>query len=317
MSAVSYSLLICDSALVSAFMLADMLKYSMMEIRTLKPEHYPEALKEIPSPPEEIYYAGELINGEDTIFLGVVGTRKFSNYGKDACEKIIGGLAGYNIVIVSGLALGIDSIAHRAALDSGLRTIAIPGSGLADKVLHPHSNLKLAQEIVENGGCLMSEFPPDYPAGLHTFPQRNRIIAGLSRAVLVIEAPEKSGALITSAFALDFNRDVFAVPGSIFNENSKGTNRLIRMGATPITGAEDILDAFELAQPGENLKINLEDGSFSPLEKEILSALLEPIAKDDLIRKIGRPAPEINSALTMMQLNGIIKESGGEIRRNI
>lgn len=283
-----------------------------MEIKTLKPQKFPFFLKEIPSLPKELYLVGEL-PPEDKIYLAVVGTRKFSNYGKEVCEKIIFGLKGYNFVIVSGLALGIDSIAHWLAMENNLPTVAIPGSGLNDKVLHPHSNLKLAKQIVEAGGCLLSEFPPDYPAGLHTFPQRNRIIAGISRGTLIIEAPERSGALITAGFALDFNRDVFAVPGSIFNENSKGTNKLIKMGAIPVMSAEDILDAFDIPYEGKNLKLNLP--SLSPLEQKIIEVLIDPMPKDALIRKLNLAAHEINPILTMMQLNGIIKESGGEVYR--
>ncbi len=286
-----------------------------MEIKKIKSENYPYLLKQIPSPPKEFYIKGSMPS-EELNYLAVVGTRRFSNYGKDVCEKLIAGLAGYNFVIVSGLALGIDAIAHAAALRAGIPTIAVPGSGLSDNVLHPRSHLKLSKEIVEAGGCLLSEFPPDYPAGLHTFPQRNRIIAGLTTATLVIEAPEKSGALITSKFALDFNRDVMAVPGSIFNENSKGTNGLIKRGAIPITCVDDILDAFDIAREGENLKLNFSD-NLSDLEKEIIIALNEPMPKDSLIRKIGKPATLINPALTMMQINGLIQESGAEIRKNI
>jgi DNA processing protein len=289
-----------------------------MEIKKVNPEDFPKLLKEIPSPPKEIYVVGNYPN-ENSHFLAVVGTRKFSNYGKDVCEKLIAGLAGHNFVIVSGLALGIDAIAHSTALRAGIPTVAVPGSGLSDKVIHPHSHLKLSKEIVDAGGCLLSEFPPDYPAGLHTFPQRNRIIAGLTTATLVIEAPNKSGALITSKFALDFNRDVMAVPGPIFNENSKGTNGLIRRGAIPITCAEDILDAFDVVidLPGQNLKLDFSTQGFSEIEKEILENLREPTSKDDLIRKLGKPATLVNPALTMMQINGFIKESGGEIFKNI
>lgn len=280
-----------------------------MEPKVLKPKQFPKLLSEIPSLPKELYLIGDL-PPEKFFYLAVVGTRRFSNYGKEACERIIGGLAGYNFVIVSGLAIGIDSIAHRAALQNKLLTIAVPGSGLNDSVLHPHSNRRLAKEIVQANGCLVSEFPPKMPAGLHTFPQRNRIIAGLCSGVLIIEAPEKSGALITARFALDFNRDVFAVPGSIFNENSVGTNRLIKMGAIPVMSADDILEAYGIEVESKNLQFN-----FSPLEEKVLSVLSEPTQKDELIRKLGMPAQEINPILTMMQINGIIKESGGEIYR--
>ncbi|MEK7575545.1 MAG: DNA-processing protein DprA [Patescibacteria group bacterium] len=290
-----------------------------MERKVLKLEQFPRLLQEIPSPPKELYVIGELPpenspNSEaGKIWLAVVGTRRFSTYGKEACERIIRGLRGYNFVIVSGLALGIDSIAHRAAITNNLPTIAVPGSGLDNNVLHPHSHKKLAEEIVRSGGALVSEFPWDMPAGVYTFPQRNRIIAGLCKGTLIIEAPEKSGALITANFSLEFNREVFSVPGSIFNENSKGTNKLIKMGAIPVTSADDILDAFDIPRQGDNLKLNLPN--LSSLEQKILEALIEPIAKDDLIRKLGLPAPEINSTLTIMQINGIIKQSGGEIYR--
>lgn len=287
-----------------------------MQRKVLKPNQFPKLLQEIHKPPKELYVIGELPSPEDFIYLGVVGTRKFSNYGKEACEKIINGLRGYNFVIVSGLALGIDSIAHRVAIENNLPTIAIPGSGLDEKVLHPHSHIMLARKIIESGGALVSEFPWDMPAGVHTFPQRNRIIAGLCQGTLVIEAPEKSGALITANFSLDFNRDVFAVPGPIFNENSKGTNKLIKMGATPISSAEDILEAFNIVADNGNLKFNLQTSNLSDLseiEQKIISCLTEPIAKDDLIRKLNLSSAEISSALTMMQLNNIIKESNGEI----
>jgi DNA processing protein len=283
-----------------------------MERRVLKLHQFPKLLQEIPSPPKELYVIGEL-PPEDKIWLAVVGTRRFSNYGKEACERIIGGLKRYDFAIVSGLALGIDSIAHRSAIANNLPTIAVPGSGLDEKVLHPHSHKRLAEEIVRSGGTLISEFPWDMPAGVHTFPQRNRIIAGISRGTLIIEAPERSGALITAHFALDFNREVFSVPGSIFNENSKGTNKLIKMGAIPVMSADDILDAFDIPMQGDNLKLNLPN--LSSLEQKILETLIEPISKDDLIRKLGLPATEINSTLTIMQINGIIKQSGGEIFR--
>jgi len=284
-----------------------------MEIKELKPSRFPERLREIPSPPEKLWISGEL-PPEDFFYLAIVGTRKYSSYGEEVCERIISGLKNYNFVIISGLAIGIDSIAHKLALENNLKTIAVPGSGLDFSVLHPHSNRPLAKKIVESGGCLISEFPPKMPAGLHTFPQRNRIIAGLSKAVLIIEAPEKSGALITARFALDFNRDVLAVPGSIFNENSKGTNQLIKMGAVPVTSSEDILEIFNINTSSDS---NAKLFALSPLEEKILLALDCPMSKDDLIRKLDMSAYEINPALTMMQINGLIKERDGEIYKII
>src|SRR3989344_2130846 len=271
-----------------------------MQRKILKPKDFPVLLKQIPDPPELLYMEGEL-PPEDAIYLAVVGARRFTTYGKEACEKII-----------SGLAIGIDGIAHKAALKSGLKTIAIPGSGLDDKVLHPHSNLKLSKEIKESGGCLISELDWGMPAGVHTFPSRNRIIAGMSHAVLVIEAAEKSGTLITADLATQYNRDVFAVPGSIFSQNSTGTNRLIKAGAALITSAEDIFDAFGLPREKENLKLNLD---FTPAEEKIYSLLVEPIEKDELVRKSGLPPAKANATVSMMILNGLIKESGGEIFR--
>ena len=213
-----------------------------MKQRTLKQSELPERLLEIPQPPKEIYIEGTFPVGDDLKFLAVVGSRKHTNYGKDACEKLIAGLKGYPVVIVSGLALGIDSVAHRAALDNGLKTIAIPGSGLDRHAIHPQTNVGLAERILKNGGCLLSEYKPDFRATLWSFPQRNRIMAGLSHAVLVIEEEEKSGTLITARLATDYNRDVLTLPGSIFSKSSNGTNMLLRMGATPIRHSADILE---------------------------------------------------------------------------
>ena len=284
-----------------------------MQRKILKPKDFPALLKQIPDPPKLLYIEGEL-PPDDAIYLAVVGARKFTTYGKEACEKIIGGLNNKNrqIVIVSGLAIGIDGIAHKTALKNGLKTIAIPGSGLDSNVLHPSSNLKLSKEILENGGCLISELDWGMPAGMHTFPSRNRIIAGMSHATLVIEAAEKSGTLITADLATQYNRDVFAVPGSIFSQNSTGTNKLIKAGAAVITSAEDIFDAFGLPKEKENLKLNL---FLEPNEEKIYSLLVEPIDRDELLRNSGLPSAKANAVISMMVIKGLIKESGGEVFR--
>jgi DNA processing protein len=277
------------------------------KIKILSKNEFPRLLQETPFPPEILYMRGELPD-ENLIHLGVVGTRRCSNYGKEACERIVSGLAEYKIVIVSGLAIGIDAIAHKTAVLNNAKTIAVLGSGLKDEVFYPRQNFRLAQEIIEKGGCVISEYPYAMKAALHTFPQRNRIVAGLSRGVFVIEAPEKSGALITANFALDYNRDVFALVGSIFSANSVGTNNLIKAGAIPVTSGEDILREFGISVEETKREIIL-----SPLEEKIVSALTEPMPRDELIRKLGLPAKEINPALSILEIRGIIKESGGEI----
>lgn len=289
----------------------------MNPIRILTPEEYPYALKEIPEPPKMLSIVGKL-PPEDALWLAIVGSRRFTSYGKEVCEKIIGELAGENIVIVSGLALGIDGIAHEAALRAGLATVAIPGSGLSEDVLYPRAHLALARRIVLKGGALLSEFPHDFRATPFSFPQRNRLMAGITRGTLIIEAGERSGTLITARLALDYNRDVFVVPASIFSRNSAGSNRLLRQGATPVTCGADILEQWgintELKVESEKLKIFDE---CSEEEKRILSLLNEPLQKDELLRALGMPVHEINALLSALEIKGLIKETGGEIRFDI
>lgn len=287
----------------------------MDDIRKLKPEEFPKPLLEIPQPPKTLYIRGKLPS-EELIHLAVVGSRKYTSYGKDICEKLIKGLKGYPIVIVSGLAMGIDSIAHRTAMEVGLKTISFPGSGLDNNVLFPRINIKLANEIVKNGNCLISEFPPDFKATLYSFPQRNRLMAGISKAVLIIEAEEKSGTLITARMALDYNRDVLAVPGSAFSSNSNGTNWLIKQGATPVTSSEDVLIAlgFNIEKAKQTDKEKYADCSRE--EMKIIELLREPVERDELIRICGMKIAEANALLSIMELKDLIKEELGEIRKN-
>ncbi len=283
------------------------------EIEVLEKENFPELLKEIPDAPKKLYFQGKL-PGEETKLLCVVGSRKYTQYGKDVCEKLIAGLRGYDITIVSGMALGIDGIAHRAALDAGLKTIAVPGSGLHESVLYPSSHRQLAEKILENGGALISEFEPKFHATVWSFPQRNRIEAGMSHAVLIIEAEIKSGTLITSKFATEYNRDVLTVPGSIFSKNSDGPHMLIRLGATPIRTSEDILEAlgFKIDEKPENLELKYADCSDE--EMLVVKILVEPMPKDDLIRAMKMPTSVASTTLSLMEIKGLIKESMGEIR---
>lgn len=287
----------------------------MGQIRKLDKKEFPKAILEIPQPPKVLYIRGNLPEG-NFIYLTVVGSRKYTSYGRDICQKLINGLKGYPIVIVSGLALGIDSIAHRSAIDSGLTTISFPGSGLDNFALHPQTNIRLAEEIEKSGGCLLSEFEPNFKATLYSFPQRNRLMAGISKAVLVIEAEERSGTLITARMALDYNRDVLAVPGSAFSSNSNGTNWLIKEGATPVTKSEDILIAlgFEIEKP----KLSDEEkyADCSKEEIKIINLLREPMPRDELIRASRLPTSEANALLSIMEIKELIKEELGEIRKN-
>jgi DNA processing protein len=286
----------------------------MEDVYKLKFEQFPKPLLEIPQPPKTLYIRGKLPS-DKMIYLAVVGSRKYTSYGKDICQKLIRGLKSYPIVIVSGLAMGIDSIAHRTALETGLITISFPGSGLDNSVLYPRMNIKLAQEIVDSGGCLISEFEPSAISQLYSFPQRNRLMAGISKAVLIIEAEEKSGSLITARMALDYNRDVLAVPGSALSSNSNGTNWLIKQGAIPVTTSEDILQAlgFEVEKP--KLTDHEKYADCSKEELKIIELLREPIERDELIRMSGMNTAEANALLSIMEIKELIKEELGEIRR--
>lgn len=281
-----------------------------MEIRDLPKKDFPALLLEINDPPKSLRIIGGLPQTEK--YLAVVGSRKYSDYGRAVCEKLIEGLAGYSITIVSGLALGMDAVAHRAALKAGLPTIGIPGSGLSEKVIYPRTNFFLAQEIVEKGGALMSEFPDDHRPYLYSFPQRNRIMAGMCHATLVVEAELRSGTLITSKYAIEYNRDVFTIPNSIFSKTSEGPHMLLRLGATPITQPMDIITALGL-QPHENLfeKKNYSDCSSD--EHEVIHILNEPKSRDEIIRLLGKPVYATQTIIATMEIKGLIEETMGEI----
>ena len=270
------------------------------KIKRLAPEQFPELLKEITDPPKQLYIKGELPSSEDMKFLCVVGSRKYSPYGKEVCQKLIEGLSGYPIVIVSGLALGIDAIAHESALDAGLTTIAVPGSGLGDDVLYPSTNKSLAKKILDAGGALVSEFEENFRATPYSFPQRNRIMAGMSHATLIVEAEEKSGTLITSKFATEYNRDVLTIPASIFSGNSYGPHMLLRLGATPITKNEDILEALGFKTEEKQQTLDLKN--LSDKEKNVVEILKIPMSRDELIAELALPIQEVNVILSAMEI---------------
>lgn len=272
----------------------------------------PEKLKEISDPPKKLYIEGELPTDPNLKYLAVVGSRNFTTYGQLACQHIIDGLAGYPIVIVSGLALGIDAIAHESALRNGLLTIAMPGSGIAEKVISPRTNFLLSREILKKGGCIISELEPEMIGANWTFPRRNRLMAGLCDAVLLIEAKEKSGTLITARLAMEYNRDVLVVPGEIFSATSKGTNELIKNGAHPCLSAKEVLEMLGFK---EQEKIAKTYDDCTDIEKKLLELLYEPAPKESLLLRYDGSATDFNMALSLLELKGHIKETMGEIRK--
>jgi DNA processing protein len=229
-------------------------------------------------------------------------------------QKLIAGLAQYKVCIVSGMALGIDAEAHKAALDVGLPTIAVLPSGLDDKVIYPTINRPLAKLILARGGALISENPSDFVAMIHSFPQRNRIAAGMSTASLIIEAGEKSGTLITARLAMDYNREVLAIPHELGKESGAGVNALIRSGATLVRTSEDILEALGLKTLDEPKQTSFPT-DLNDVEVTILQTLGSAMVRDDLIDEAGLSAQEANIALSSLLIRGLIVERLGKIER--
>ncbi len=281
------------------------------DVKKMARKDLPKQLLEIPGIPKSLYLKGNM-PPEGNVMLCVVGARSFTQYGKDICEKLIMGLRGRNVTIVSGLALGIDGIAHQAALAAGLNTIALPGSGLNETALHPQSHTGLSRRILEAGGGLLSEYEPDFKATQWSFPQRNRLMAGLSKAVLIIEAEKKSGTLITARLATEYNRDVLVVPGSVFAKNSEGPHLLLRLGATPITCVGDLELALGYEPTTADAEKNYDD--CSKQEKMLIEILRDPMPRDQLIRLSKLDTSEANMFITLLEMKGHIKESLGEIR---
>lgn len=269
-------------------------------------------LSEIPDAPKRIYLQGTLPPQSEYRYLAVVGSRTYSPYGRAACEALIKGLRGYKVCIVSGLALGIDGFAHRAALAAGLPTLAVPGSGLDPRVLYPAAHRALARDILDAGGALLSEFEPLWKPRPESFPQRNRIMAGLSHAVLVVEATERSGTLITSRLATEYNRDVLAVPGPIHSDTSKGPHMLIQKGAAVITKSADILEALGI---GEDQQKAHALSNSSPAEERVLMLVAQnQLTHDELIRTLDMPVSDANILLASMELKGLIREELGRVQ---
>jgi len=294
----------------------------MEEIKkiTIEDKNYPKVLKGIKDAPEILYYRGEIFPEENC--FAMVGTRMCSNYGKEIALEIAGNLSEAGLTIVSGLAPGIDTFAHLAVVERKKRTIAVLGTGVNEKSIYPQSNLKLAQKILETGGALISEYPPGTPGSKFTFPQRNRIISGLSWGVLVVEAKPPlpkfgvgagkkvgSGALITANWAKKQGRKIFAIPGPIHSLNSKGCHYLIKNGAQLVENANDILRELGLSTlPGYVVEGETKE------ENLILLALKEePLYIDKIIEKTKLSAAKVASTLAVLEIKGQIRNLGANI----
>jgi len=274
--------------------------------RLLQSNDFPPLLTEIPDAPKRLFVRGILPSYDEYMFLCVVGSRAASPYGRRACSSLISGLAGAPVCIVSGLALGIDADAHEAALSVGLKTIAVLPSSADDATIYPTTNRPLAKRILQSGGALVSEYEDGSRAAQWTFPARNRIMAGLSNATLIIEASEKSGTQITARLALDYNRDVLCVPHPIGVEGGLGGNRLIREGALIIRDSADILDALGLKRSTSS-QVEL-PADLTATERAIMLILSEPLSRDEIISRAGIPTREANISLSSLSIRGIIIE---------
>ncbi len=287
----------------------DKINRENIKVVTIEDENYPKLLKQTYSPPFLLYYKGNLDNLHDQA-LAVVGTRKVSTYGQTITPQIVSELANQGLIIVSGLALGVDAIAHTTCVNNNKVTVAVLGSGLDKENIYPTTNRALANSIIENNGLIISEFPIGMMPLRHNFPARNRIISGLSLGTLVVEAGETSGALITAKFALEQNREVFAVPGQIHHPLSVGTNNLIKRGAKLVQSASDIFEELNLQEIKQQKKVQaiIPD---SPEEATILNVLKnEPLHTNDIIKKTAMSAQKVNSTLMLLEMKGQIKNLG-------
>ncbi len=271
---------------------------------TWEDEAYPRRLRNLTTAPPLLFVRGRFAP-QDFWAVAIVGTRRMTAYGRQVADELARTLVRQGVTVVSGLARGVDTVAHRAALAAGGRTIAVLGSGV--DVIYPPENRSLAEKIVQQG-AVISDYPPGTRPESANFPPRNRLIAGLSQAVVVVEAGRESGALITAEFAAEQGREVFAVPGNIYAPQSRGTNWLIRQGAQPLLAPRDILDALNLDNVLQQQAVQQAAPS-DPLEQRLLALLQhEPLNIDELVRRSGWPVGQVSAALTVMELKGLVRQ---------
>jgi DNA processing protein len=285
----------------------EQLARAQVQVLTWANSGYPATLRHVYNPPPVLYVRGH-VEKRDEWAVAVVGTRQASVYGKEAARMLSAGLAQAGVTVVSGMARGIDTVAHRACLDAGGRTLAVLGCGV--DVIYPRENAHLAAEIVEQG-ALVSEYPLGTQPEALNFPPRNRIISGLTLGTVVVEAGIGSGALITADFAAEQGREVFAVPGNIFARPSQGTNRLIQQGAKLVCSVTDVLEELNLNMVSEQAQVRavVPQNETEALLLDHLSA--EPVHVDDLGRAVQLPIAEVSSTLALMELKGMVRQVGG------
>lgn len=290
---------------------AEKLARENIKILSCRDANYPKLLLEIPKNPPILYFKG-VMNEPEELCIAVVGTRKITNYGRVVVPQLVEPIVDAGATIVSGMAYGVDSATHEIAIKKNRRTIAVLGGGLDEKSLYPKHHALLAQQILDTGGALLSEYPIGTPNFKQNFVARNRIISGLSVATIIIECDLQSGTLITASHALDQNRTVFAVPGPIYSPQSQGPNNLLKMGAKPATNAADILDDLNL----KTLPIQQQAQTLfgdSPEETAILKLIkYEPILVNDLIKQSGLSTAAAGTALTFLEMKGKIRNIGGQ-----
>ncbi len=292
-----------------------------IKILTLADDNYPKLLKEISNPPYILYVktndsdfsakGGSAFGGNSSPLITIVGSRKYTSYGKQVAENFARELARAGIAVVSGLALGIDSFAHRGALEGGGKTIAILGSSLEDKNIGPRTNFELSRDIMESG-ALVSEFPAGVTSIPGNFPARNRLMAGMSLGTLVVEAALDSGSLITANLALEANREVFAVPGSIFSPQSEGTNGLVKKGAKLVTSVADILEELQIKKRVEQETVKKIIPASAEEEIILKNLSHEPTHIDNITKLTKLEASVISSTLAIMEMKGMVKNIGGQ-----
>jgi len=279
------------------------------EITELHKDEWPEGLFEIPKKPKKLFVRGKFPDKHAHTFLCIVGSRKHSSYATESIKKLVSGLKGRNIVIVSGLAIGIDTVAHRTALENEITTIAVVGGGVEKDAIYPSINRTLSEEIISRGGCLISEYEK-IESKPWTFPARNRIMAGLSDAVLVVEANEKSGTLITARLALEYNKELLTVPTTIFSDFGKGSNRLMTEGARPVFESKDILDTLGIEKSTEQ---KIQSVELNKQEKQIIKLIRNEIQTfDEILLESEMKTSHLSQLLMEMEIKGFINKSLGK-----